>query len=110
MLLDVLSNWCVRNSMTVNIDKSKVVHYRNKSVNRTAVQFMIDMRSLDVVDHYTYLGLLLTEFLDYDMMTKTVAKSAHRALGLLIAKSKKKNMVVLNMILLQNCMILLLVL
>ena len=89
MLLDVLSNWCVRNSMTVNIDKSKVVHFRNKSVNRTAVQFMIDMRRLDVVDHYTYLGLLLTEFLDYDMMAKTVAKSAHRALGLLIAKSKK---------------------
>ena len=90
MLLDILSNWCVRNSMTVNIDKSKVVHFRNKSVNRTAVQFMIDMRSLDVVDHYTYLGLMLTEFLDYDMMAKTVAKSAHRALGLLIAKSKKK--------------------
>ena len=61
MLLDVLSSWCVRNSMTVNIDKSKVVHFRNKSVNRTAVQFMIDMRILDVVDHYTYLGLLLTE-------------------------------------------------
>ena len=34
------------------------------SVNRTVVQFMIDMRRLDVVDHYTYLGLLLTEFLD----------------------------------------------
>ena len=61
------------------------------SVNRTVVQFMIDMRRLDVVDHYTYLGLLLTEFLDYDMMAKTVEKSAHRALGLLIAKSKKKN-------------------
>ena len=58
-------------------------------MNRTAVQFMIGMRSLDVVDHYTYIGLLLTEFLDYDMLAKTVAKSAHRALGLLIAKSKK---------------------
>ncbi len=40
------------------------------------------------VSRYKYLGLILTEFLDYNIMAKTVAQSASRALGLLIAKSK----------------------
>jgi hypothetical protein len=35
-----------------------------------------------------YLGLLLTEVLNYDDMAKAVAKSASRSLGLLIAKCK----------------------
>jgi hypothetical protein len=34
------------------------------------------------------LGLLLTEFLSYEEMTKAVAKFTSRALGLLIAKCK----------------------
>lgn len=37
---------------------------------------------------YRYLGLLLTEHLDYDTMAMYAAKSASRALGFLIAKSK----------------------
>ena len=45
--------------MTVHIDKSNGVHFRNKSVNMTVVQFKIDMRSIDVVDHNTYLTEVL---------------------------------------------------
>ena len=38
---------------------------------------------------YTYLGLLLTEHLDYSLTAKNVAKAANRALyGLIIAKDK----------------------
>ncbi len=43
---------------------------------------------LEVVEGYTYLGLLLTEHLDYQRMGKVVASSASRALGLLISKAK----------------------
>ena len=35
-----------------------------------------------------YLELLLNEFLDFNVTARTVAQSASRALGLLIAKSK----------------------
>ena len=41
-----------------------------------------------MVESYKYLGLVLTEFLDYSKTAKAVAKSANRALGLIIAKSK----------------------
>jgi hypothetical protein len=37
---------------------------------------------------YKYLGLVLNEFLDYNITAKSVALSANRALGLVIAKCK----------------------
>ena len=49
---------------------------------------MLNDNILDIVPHYMYLGLLLTEFLNYNDMAKAVAKSASRSLGLLIAKCK----------------------
>lgn len=49
---------------------------------------MFNDNSIDIVEKYTYLGLVLNEYLNYIDMAKAVAKSASRALGLLIAKSK----------------------
>ena len=37
---------------------------------------------------YKYLDLVLNEFLDYNITAKSVALSANRALGLVIAKCK----------------------
>ncbi len=39
-------------------------------------------------ERYKYLGLILTELLDYHITASIVATSARRALGLLIAKYK----------------------
>lgn len=87
-LLNALNDWCKRNDMTVNIDKSNVVHFRRPSVPKTDFVFKCGDNTLKIVDKYTYLGMLLTEHLDYELTAKNVAKSASRALGLLIAKCK----------------------
>lgn len=87
-MLDILHNWCDRNNMIVNPMKSNIVHFRPSSVPRTANSFTCGIHNLKVVANYTYLGLLLTEFLDFNLMAKSVAQSAGRALGLLIAKFK----------------------
>ena len=44
--------------------------------------------TLDIVEKYTYLGIVINEYLDYNVTAKTVAQSAGRALGLLISKCK----------------------
>ena len=49
---------------------------------------MLNNNKMEYVISYQYLGLLLTEFLDFHLMAKAVAKSANRALGLLIVKCK----------------------
>lgn len=87
-ILDILSQWCNTNDLVVNLSKSKIVHFRPQSVQRTKFQFMFNDNSIDIVEKYTYLGLVLNEYLNYIDMAKAVAKSASRALGLLIAKSK----------------------
>ncbi|XP_071151601.1 uncharacterized protein [Mytilus edulis] len=87
-MLDILNNWCITNGLNVNINKSKIMHCRNPSVPRTECNFTIGTNTMECVSNYQYLGLLLTEFLDYQLMAKAVAKSASRALGLLIVKSK----------------------
>ena len=41
---------------------------------------------MNIVEKFNYLGLVIAEFLDYNVMTKVAAKRASRALGILIAK------------------------
>ena len=87
-MLDVLSLWCKANEMCVNNQKSNVVHFRPPSVDRTHVNFHCGDGAISVVNKYTYLGILLDEFLDYNVTAKVVAQSASRALSLLVAKTK----------------------
>ena len=87
-MLNMMSDWCKDNAMVVNTQKSNFVHLRPPSVRRTQYDFRCGDAELNVVEKYTYLGLILTEFLDYNVTAKVVAQSASRALGILIAKSK----------------------
>lgn len=86
--LDCLHEWCVKWDMRVNPSKSQVVHFRKSSTLRTNKIFTCGADKLEVVDSYKYLGLLLSEHLDYKLTVKTVVQSATRALGVLIAKSR----------------------
>jgi hypothetical protein len=87
-MFDLLSGWCADNKMCVNMSKSKVVHFRNPSVNLTTYQFTCSDQQVEIVDSYCYLGLVLSQHLDYAVTAKAVAKSANITLGLLIAKCK----------------------
>ena len=87
-MLTVLSQRCSLNSMMININKSNVVHFRPNSVARSDFVFKCGEEVISYTDKYMYLGLLLTEHLDYNVSAKSVAQSASRALGLLIARYK----------------------
>ena len=88
LMLNCLNVWCSANCWSVNPSKSNIIHFRPKSVPQIDVQFNCASHNLDISDRYTYLGLALNEFLDYNVTAKAVAKSASYALGLLIAKFK----------------------
>jgi len=87
-MLDRLDVWCKLWGMNINSSKTKVVHFRPQSTPRSAQGFMCGQDNIDIIDQYKYLGLILTEHLDYQITAKMVAQSASRALGLVIAKSK----------------------
>ena len=88
LMLDTLCLWCGNNKIKVNQEKSKIVHFRTPSVQKSSFNFKRGSNILEVISQYNYLGLTLTEFLDYDIMAANVAKSSSRALGLVIHKSK----------------------
>ena len=87
-MLDNLSNWCHLNGMFVNNSKSNIVHFRPKSVSRSDYMFKCGTSNIEYASRYMYLGIMLDEYLDYNVTSKCVAQSAGRALGLLIAKFK----------------------
>ena len=88
LLMDELNIWCDNNRLEVNISKSKIIHFRNQSKPISTVEFRCGHKTIETVSQYIYLGLLLTEQLDYAKMAKQVANSASRALGILITKFK----------------------
>ena len=87
-MLDVLNNWCDEWKICINPDKSQIVHFRQKSISRSSYLFKVGSNVIKSVSQYKYLGLLLNEHLDFKVTADHVAKSAMRALGLIIAKSK----------------------
>ena len=74
--------------MAINVNKSNIVHFRPCCIPRTEVVFKCGVNNIKLTEKYVYLGLTLTEFLDYNVTAKIIAQSASRALGLLIAKYK----------------------
>ena len=88
VMINSLYEWCNLNCMAVNSRKSNVVHFRLNSEQRFDFDFTCGTDKIGTVDRYSYLGITLTEFLDFDVTAKIIAQSASRALGLLIAKYK----------------------
>jgi hypothetical protein len=87
-LLNNLNDWCNTNDMNINATKSNIVHFRPQSLRCTDHVFVCGNDTLCTVSKYTYLGIVISEHLDYNITAKAVAQSASRALGLLIAKCK----------------------
>ena len=87
-LLDTLHGWCRLNGMTVNPQKSNVIHFRPKCIPRCPFIFMCGDSVITTTGQYKYLGLIINEYMDYSITAKFVSQSANRALGLVIAKVK----------------------
>ena len=78
-MLNALRNWCVFNDMVINVRKSNAVHFRSPSMGKTNFNFRCGNDSIEIGDKYVYLGLLLTEHLEFEMTAKYVTQSASRA-------------------------------
>ena len=87
-LLTALGQWCERWGLLVNPSKTKIMQFRPKGKRKCNVLFKCGTSVIGMTDKYKYLGLWFSEDLDLSFMAEQVAASAHRALGLLIAKSK----------------------
>ena len=87
-MLKCLNDWCKRWGLVINFEKCKIVHFRPCSKPRSDIQFQCGDDVIETVNQYKYLNDIISEHLDFSLMSKVVSQSAIRALGLLIAKIK----------------------
>ena len=88
LMLNKLHEWCSKWRLSVNSDKTKIVHFRPSSVLRCNNLISCGNLNIELTDKYKYLGLWFQEHLDLKFATSELAKSASRALSVLYAKFK----------------------
>jgi len=87
-MLNCVSLWCKKWRLQINGKKTKVVHYRPKSIAKSCCKFVCGPETIEVTHAYKYLGIWLNEYLDLNFTAKEIAKSASRALSVIISKFK----------------------
>ena len=72
--------------MKANVDKTKIVQFRPRSTRQSIAKlFFIDYQNVIVTDSYTYVGVLLTQHMDYKLTAGQLARTASRAASKLIS-------------------------
>ena len=89
IMLKHVEAWCQKWRFGVNKEKTKVIHFRNKRRPRSNAQFLFDESNLEIVSSYKYLGITLSEYLDFNVTANVLAGAAGRALGAILAKFKE---------------------
>ena len=87
-MLLAMNDWSKQWRLRVNINKSKVLHFRPVNHNATQYNFSYGENMLERVPDYKYLGVYLDEFMKYVKCSSLLADSAGRALGGIISKIK----------------------
>ena len=88
IMLNIVSDWCCKWKLEVNEEKTQIVHFRKKSIERSNAIFCLGSIELTYTAQYKYLGLMLDEHGLFDGAVKLLAQSAGRALGSVINKVK----------------------
>ena len=88
-LLNIVKGWCTKWRLTVNKDKTKIMHVRPKRVEQSGYAFTYGEQSLSKVEKYKYLGFTVGSDGNILEGSDILAKSAERALGSMITKIRK---------------------
>ena len=88
-LLNILDLWCKKWRMLVNVGKTKTVHFRSAARPRSNFPFTLNNHSVECVDRYKYLGIVLDEHLLFNVTASVLANSGSRALASIYTKFDK---------------------
>jgi len=92
-MLTTTHEWCMNWRLQVNVDKSKIMHFRKPNKPMSTFNFQLGSINMEYVHEYRYLGLVLNEHLNYNDTCEVLSRSAGRAFGSCINKFKSlKNM------------------
>ena len=87
-LLHIVAKWCERWKVLVNIDKTKIIHFRRKGQLRTNYSFHLGADNVEMAVSYKYLGVFIEEYLDINYTVDNLANAGSQALGQIIGKTR----------------------
>ena len=88
-MLDFVAEWYRKWRMSVNSDKTQVVHFRQHCVEQSQCIFKLGSDVLKTVQNYKYLEVVLDEHMDFELNASIfLAEAAGRALGAIRPKLK----------------------
>ena len=89
-LLDVVQTWCSKWGISINTQKSNVIHFRKKGKRfpRTDFNFLVGAEPITLTHTYKYLGFWVNEHWDMVESVNHVITNANRSLSRLISKSR----------------------
>ena len=87
-MLNKLCEWCSKWRLTINSEKTKIIHFRPVTLPQCNDNFSCGNSEVEITDKYKYLGFWFQENLDMKFATSDLAKSAGRALSAIYAKFK----------------------
>ena len=82
--LHVLEDWCQEWDMRVNVEKSAIIHFRDRSCEQCQDKFVVNGEVIPLVSSYKYLGCCVNEFLDLNDMVVDRVEAGRRAANLLL--------------------------
>ena len=88
-MINIVYDWCSQWGMKLNVEKSKIVHYRKKTIECSKFNFLYGQNILAYSSEYKYLGCTLSEHLDYTPTADILAKASSRALSSVLSKYKE---------------------
>ena len=84
--LHVLEDWCQKWDMRVNVEKSAIIHFRDRSCEQCQDKFVVNGEVIPLVSSYKYLGCCVNEFLDLNDMVVDRVEAGRRAANLLLQR------------------------
>ena len=73
LLLNTLHTWCKTWQLEVNNTKSAVLHFCPQSFSGTHPNFICEDEPILLKSDYRYLGIIINEFLNFNVTVKAVA-------------------------------------
>ncbi len=84
--LDKVYQWSLKWKIKFNAKRSNILHLRLNLITRTYFNFKLANMVLPIVTQYKYLGVVITEFIDYNVVAQILTDAANRTLDSVINK------------------------
>ena len=78
--IDIISNFCARTNMKINLQKTKVMVFRNGGFLRDYEKWYFSGNPIESVSAYKYMGLFITPKLIWSYAKRSLASQARRSI------------------------------